>query len=34
MFYFNDFDLLTDDDIDLKIEKKVPANEEKGRVPS
>ncbi|TGY40145.1 GNAT family N-acetyltransferase [Clostridium sartagoforme] len=34
MFYFKDFDLLTDDDIDLKIEKKVPANEEKGRVPS
>ncbi|VYU67454.1 Uncharacterised protein [Clostridium tertium] len=30
MFYFKNFDLLTDGDIDLKIENKVPANEEKG----
>ncbi|MDU5111883.1 MAG: GNAT family N-acetyltransferase [Clostridium sp.] len=34
MFYFKDFGLLTDGDIDLKIENKVPANEEKGHVPS
>lgn len=34
LFYFKDFGLLTDGDIDLKIENKVPANEEKGHVPS
>ncbi len=34
MFQFKDFDYLTDGEIDLRIEEKVPANEEKGYVPS
>ncbi|WP_202127931.1 hypothetical protein [Clostridium sp. C2-6-12] len=34
MFEFKDFDYLTDGDIDLKIEEKTPANEEKGYVPA
>lgn len=34
MFEFKDFDYLTDGEIDLKIEGKIPANEEKGYVPS
>lgn len=32
MFEFKDFDYLTDGEIDLKIEEKVPSNEEKGYV--
>lgn len=34
MFEFKDFDYLTDDEIDLLIEEKVPANDEKGYVPA
>jgi predicted acetyltransferase len=34
MFQFLALDLLTDGEIDLKIHKKVPANEEKGYVPA
>lgn len=34
MFQFKDFDYLTDGEIDLKIEEKAPANEEKGYVPA
>lgn len=34
MFEFKDFDLLTDGEIDLKIEAKTPADEEKGYVPA
>jgi predicted acetyltransferase len=34
MFEFIDFDYLTDGKIDLKIEEKTPANEEKGYVPA
>ncbi|MEG1257218.1 GNAT family N-acetyltransferase [Clostridium sp.] len=34
MFEFKDFDYLTDGEIDLKIEEKIPANEEKGYVPA
>lgn len=34
MFHFKNFDYLTDGEIDLKIEEKVPANEEKGYVPA
>lgn len=34
MFEFKDFDYLTDGEIDLKIEEKMPANEEKGYVPA
>lgn len=34
MFEFKDFDYLTDGEIDLLIEDKVPANEEKGYVPA
>lgn len=33
MFEFQDFDYLTDGEIDLKIEEKAPSNEEKGYVP-
>lgn len=33
-FQFKDFDYLTDGEIDLLIENKVPANEEKGYVPA
>jgi len=33
MFGFQDFDYLTDGEIDLKIEEKAPSNEEKGYVP-
>lgn len=32
MFEFKDFDYLTDGEIDLRIEQKLPANEEKGYV--
>lgn len=34
MFKFKDFDNLTDGVIDLKIEDKIPPNEEKGYVPA
>ena len=34
MFEFKDFDLLTDGEIDLKIDSKTPFNEEKGYVPA
>lgn len=34
MFEFKDFDYLTDGEIDLLIDDKVPANEEKGYVPA
>ncbi|MDR3596680.1 GNAT family N-acetyltransferase [Clostridium sp.] len=34
MFEFKNFDFLTDGEIDLKIEKKIPSNEEKGYVPT
>lgn len=34
MFEFKDFDYLTDGEIDLKIEEKVPSNEEKAYVPA
>lgn len=34
MFEFKDFDYLTDDEIDLRIEQKLAANEEKGYVPA
>lgn len=34
MFQFKDFDYLTDGEIDLIIEDKTPANEEKGYVPA
>lgn len=33
MFEFKEFDYLTDGEIDLKIEEKIPSNEEKGYVP-
>lgn len=33
MFEFKDFDYLTDGEIDLRIEEKTPADEEKGFVP-
>ncbi|WP_238885497.1 GNAT family N-acetyltransferase [Clostridium sp. YIM B02551] len=34
MFEFKNFDYLTDGEIDLIIENKIPANEEKGYVPT
>ncbi|MBU5593152.1 GNAT family N-acetyltransferase [Clostridium sp. MSJ-4] len=34
MFQFKDFDFLTDGEIDLKIEDKIPPNEKKGYVPA
>lgn len=34
MFIFKDFNYLTDGEIDLKIESKIPDNSEKGYVPS
>lgn len=34
MFEFKDFDYLTDGEIDLKIENKIPSNIEKGYVPA
>ena len=34
MFEFQDFDFLTDHEIDLKIDKKIPAIPEKGYVPA
>lgn len=34
MFEFKDFDYLTDGEIDLKIEYKMPSNDEKGYVPA
>jgi len=34
MFEFKDFDLLTNGEIDLKIEAKTPFNDEKGYVPA
>ncbi|MGK0467264.1 MAG: putative acetyltransferase [Clostridium sp.] len=34
MFEFEDFDYLTDGEIDLKIEGKTPSNDEKGYVPA
>ena len=34
MFEFKEFDYLTDGEIDLKIEEKIPYNEEKGYVPT
>lgn len=34
MFTFKSFDYLTDEEIDLRIEKKLPANDKKGYVPT